>query len=483
MRAQFRIIRALAVLLAGAAASSGASSEPLRSKPEVASGIRLFEAWVTEQIAYRGLPGIVVGVVYDQGMVWARGFGYADVDRHVPVQPDTIFRMASHTKMFTATAIMQLRDAGKLRLDDPIAQYLPWFHIQPATDDDAPVTIEHLLTHGSGLPREAKGPYWITNHFPTKDEVRKTIASQTAAYPPETRFKYSNLALALAGYIVEAVSGEPYAQYVERHILQPLGMGSSSMGLPADRQARLASGYGRRMPDGSRQKMPFTDTKGLEPAAALSSTVEDMARFVSLQFRSGKAGGAQILKGSTLREMHRVRLLENTWLRGNGIGFAVWRENGKVYVGHGGSLAGYQTQTMIQLDDKVGVIVLTNGDDARPAQIAAHAMEWIGEPLARAAAPKTKPAWDPAWRRFVGLYRSRHGDTQVLEMNESLVTVNPESDDPRAAMMKLIPAGHDTFRLDAATGGSAVGEPVTFVEEGGAVTGMIVGQQPMTRVR
>jgi D-alanyl-D-alanine carboxypeptidase len=138
---------------------------------------------------------------------------------------------------------------------------------------------------------------------------------------------------------------------------------------------------------------------------------------------------------------------------------------------------------MMALDDKVGVIVLTNGDDSRPDRIAAHAMEWIGEPLAKTAAPKPKPRWDPAWRRFVGLYRSRHGDTQVLEMNESLVMINPEADDPRTAMMKLIPASGDAFRLDAPTGASAVGEPVTFQEERGTVTGMTVGQQPLARVR
>jgi CubicO group peptidase (beta-lactamase class C family) len=469
--------------MAGCAGCAAANGQALRENPEVAAGIRLFEAWMNEQMAYRGLPGIAAGVVYDQELVWARGFGYADVDRRTPAKPDTIFRMASHTKMFTATAIMQLRDAGKLRLDDPVSKYLPWFRIQPAAEDDPPITIEHLLTHGSGLPREAKGPYWITNEFPTQAEVQKTIVSQTAAYPPETRFKYSNLALALAGYIVEGVSGEPYAAYVERHILKPLGMVSSSIDLPPDQKTRLAVGYGRRMPDGSRQRAPFTDTKGLTPAAALSSTVEDMARFVSLQFRSGTAGGAQILKGSTLREMHRIRLLENTWLRGNGIGFAVWRDNGKVYLGHGGSLSGYKTQTMIQLDGKVGVIVLTNGDDSLPDRIAKHVMEWIGEPLARTAAPKPKPAWDPAWRRFAGLYRSRHGDTQVLEVNDSLVLIDPTADDPKAAMMKLVPAAHGGFRLDAPTGGSAVGEPVTFQEGPGGVTGITVGQQPMERVR
>jgi D-alanyl-D-alanine carboxypeptidase len=472
------------VFLLSLSALAVAEDRTLRDNADVAGGVRLFESWLGEQMAYRGLPGVAIGVVHNQDLVWARGFGYADVDRRTPVKPDTIFRMASHTKMFTAIAILQLRDAGKLRLDDPVSKYLPWFQIKPAADDDPPITIENLLTHGSGLPREAASPYWATFQFPTKQDVQKTLPAQTAAYSPEVRFKYSNLALSLAGYIVEEVSGEQYADYVDRHILKPLGMMSSSIDIPPAQMERLAIGYGRRMPDSSRKRMPFTDCNGIAPAAALSSTVEDMARFISLQFRTGASGGSQILKGSTLREMHRIRFLENNWTRGNGLGFAVWRDHDKVYTGHGGSLAGYKTHTMMQLDDKIGVVVLTNGDDARPAQIAERAMQFIGEPLAKAAATQMpKPAWDPAWKRFAGLYRSMWGDQQVVDMKDSLVVILPESEDPQASMMKLLPAGGGTFKLEAATGGSAIGELVTFsVSPDGNVRSMTVGNVPSERV-
>ena len=473
------------VLGLAANAFAATAESPLLQNPDVSAGIRVFEAWMDEQIAYRGLPGVAVGVVHDQELVWARGFGYADVERKTPVQPDTIFRMASHTKMFTATAILQLRDAGKLRLDDPVSKYLPWFQVKPAADDDPPITIENLLTHGSGLPREAASPYWDTFEFPTKEFVQKTISTQTAAYSPEVRFKYSNLALSLAGYIVEAVSGERYADYIDRHVLKPLGMNSSSIDVRPNPPDRLATGYGRRMPDGSRMRMPWTDCQGIGPAAGLSSTVEDMARFVSLQFRTGPLGGSQILKGATLREMHRIRLLENNWTRGNGLGFAVWRDQGKVYVGHGGSLAGYKTQTMIQLDDKVGVIVLTNGDDAGPQRIADRAMQLIAQNVAHAVSPLApKPQWDPSWRRFAGLYRSMWGDQQIVDLKDSLVLINPESDDPQASMMKLIPAGGGVFKLDGPTGGSAIGELVKFSEgPDGKVQLMTIGLSPSQRVR
>lgn len=466
-------------LLVAAAAAAVSAQSPLASKPDVQASIRLFESWIDGQMSYRGLPGIAVGVIHDREIVWSRGFGYADLDSKTPVTPRTRFRMASHTKLFTATAILQLRDAGKLRLDDPVSQHLPWFRMKPASEDDGPVTIEHLLTHSSGLPREANSQYWMTFRFPVYDEIRNTVSGQQAAYPPDTRWKYSNLAFALAGMIVEKASGESWPDYVRRHILDPLGMKDSTIDTPAE---GLATGYGRRMPDGSRRKMEFMDTKGIGPAAGLTSTVEDMAKFVSLQFGKGKAGGAQILSGATLREMHRVRVLENNWTRGNGLGFAVSRIKDKVYVGHGGSLAGYKTHTYFSPEDGVGVVVLTNGDDSRPSQIAEKLIQTVGAEVAKAAKGPAKPKqWDPAWSRYAGLYRSLWGDTEVVELNKRLVLIDPTADDP-TDQLRLEPQGGGKFKLEGPTGGSSVGEAVEFVEEGGKVTRLRVANLDSMRV-
>jgi len=450
---------------------------PLAANADVAASIRLFERWLDGQMTYRGLPGVAVGVIQGNDLVWSRGFGFADTAQRTPVTPQTKFRMASHTKLFTATAILHLRDAGKLRLDDPVSRHLPWFQVKPGAADDPPITIEHLITHSSGLPREAASPYWNTFEFPSYEQVRQAVVNQQAAYSPEVRWKYSNLAFTLAGMVVEAASGEPWAQYVEKHILKPLGMNNTSI----DKQvADLATGYGRRMPDGSRMKMAFMDTKGIAPAAGLTSTVEDMARFVSAQFHQGKAG--PLLSGATLREMHRVRVLENNWTRGNGLGFAVSRINGKTYVGHGGSLAGYKTHTYIDLEMRTGVVVLTNGDDSRPSHIAEKLMQTAGEAVAKAAQPVSKaPMWDPAWSRFAGLYRTIWGDSEVVELNQRLVLVDPTVDDP-AEHQQLTPVGGGVFRLEGRTGGSAVGELVRFEERDGRVTRMRIAESYAGRV-
>ena len=473
----------IVVLLAATVRGSSAQSTGAGLSAVVGSDVegakRLFSSWLQGQIAYRGLPGVVVGVVHDQDLVWSAGFGYADTQFRQPMTAATKFRMASHSKLFTATAIMQLREQGKLRLDDPAAQYLPWFQVKRAAADDPPITIAELLTHSSGLPREA-GPHWTTYEFPTQDELRTLVAGRQAAYAPEVRWKYSNLAYSLAGMIVESVSGQRWADYVRANIFQPLGMTASSVD---EKASGLAVGYGRRMPDGSRAVMPFVDARGMGAATGITSTVGDMARFVSAQFTTGPRGGQRILGTASLREMHRVRMLENNWTQGSAIGFAVSRVRDKVYVGHGGGYPGYTTQTLIQLDSKVGVIVLTNTNDSNPNDIATQLMSTVGEAVAksRPGAPDVI-AWNPAWAKFAGSYRGPGGDSEVLLLNGRLVILTPNATNMENTV-QLEPLGNGEFRYMAAGGGGPVGEVVRFVEDGGRVVRMITGDSWVDRVK
>jgi CubicO group peptidase (beta-lactamase class C family) len=466
----------------GASAPAGQPSGAragVAGDPDVLGAERLFSAWMEGQIAYRGLPGIVVGVVSDQELVWGRGFGFADIDAKLPMTPSTKFRMASHSKLFTAIAIMQLREEGKLRLDDPVAKYLTWFKAKPAGDDDGPITIEQLLSHSAGLQREA-GDHWTSFEFPTADELRHLYADRQAAFAPSVRWKYSNLAYAVAGMIVEQVSGERWADYVNHNIFMPLGMVASSV----DKNVpELAVPYGRRMPDGTREVLPFVDARGMAAATGVTSNLEDMGKFVSAQFRRGPRGGAQIVSTGSLREMHRVRSVEENWTSGTGLGFDITRIKDRTYVGHGGGYPGNTTQTLIQLDDKVGVIVLTNTNDSNPSDIARQLMATVGQAVAKASLSKAATvAWDPAWARFAGLYRGRGGDSQVVLLNQKLVIITPNApnlDNP----VGLEPLGGGRFRFVAPTGGGAVGEVVRFVEETGRPTRIYIGDGWIDRVQ
>ncbi|MFK7831333.1 MAG: serine hydrolase domain-containing protein [Congregibacter sp.] len=471
-------ILCLALLLATANPTRGQTVN-VANDADVQAQIRLFSAWLEGQMAYRGLPGVVVGIVAGDNLVWAQAFGHADLASRQPMTTASRFRMASHSKLFTATAIMQLREQGLLRLDDPVVDYLPWFEVKSAEVGDPPITLEHLLTHSSGLPREA-GSHWIDLQFPTAEELRDLLPERQAAFSPEQRWKYSNLAYTLAGMVVEQISGMSWSEYLQSNIFGPLEMLDSSVDID---DPLLASGYARRMPDGSRALMPFVDARGMAAATGLSSSVEDMAKFVSAQFRKGDREAERILSTASLREMHRVRMLETDWTRGQGIGFSVMRVEKRLYVGHGGGYPGYTTHTRIQLDDKVGVIVLTNTNDSRPSELSAQLMNTVGAAVAKASIQDTESvSWDPTWARFAGLYRTDWNDTHVVLMNERLVLINPNSR-KLEAKVSLTPLGADRFLLAAPTGGGAVGEMVRFVEEDGRVTGMVSGDSRYDRVQ
>ena len=471
------LIGILALPLHAQAPAPRASAAAVANDPDVLGAERLFSAWLEGQIAYRGIPGVAVGVVSDQDLVWSKGFGFANIQAKLPMTATTKFRIASNSKLFTAIAIMQLREEGKLRLDDPVVKYLPWFKAKPAGDDDGPITIEQLLSHSSGLQREA-GDHWVSFDFPTADQLQRLYADRQAAFAPAVRWKYSNLGFAAAGLIVEKVSGEKWADYVNQNIFKPLGMVGSSV----DKDVPdLAVPYGRRMPDGTREVLPFVDARGMAAATGVTSDVEDLAKFESAQFRRGPRGGSQIVSSESWREMLRVRSVEENWTSGTGLGFDVKRVKDRTYIGHGGGYPGNTTQTLIQLDDKVGVIVLTNTNDSNPSDIAQVLMGTVGQAVAKAANAKPVPAWDPAWERFAGLYRGRNGDLEVVLLNKKLVIITPNAP-TLDNIVTLEPLGGGRFRFVAPTGGGVVGEVVRFVEQNGRPMRMYTGDSWIDRV-
>ena len=413
---------------------------------KAASGIKVFESWTASQMAYFGQPGISVAVVKDQEVVWSKGFGYADVEKEVEASPETIYRIASITKLFTSTAVMQLRDNGKLSIHDPITDYLSWFQI--GDQKGKPITSENLITHTSGLPREAAGPYWTTLDFPTKEEIIENLPTQEHPLKPWRKWKYSNLALSLAGYIVEEASGMPYEEYVEKNIFKPLGMKDTYIQDIPSEHPKLAKGYDRRLPDCTRVDSTYTSSRGINSAANMATTVLDLAKFAMLQFREDDDD--PVLTGETLREMHRVHWLSPKWDVGWGLGFNILRIDNKTYIGHGGSVPGYRTNLRIDLEDKVAVVVFTNADDGEPVKYTEKAFQWIAPGLAEKQ--EEKPAIDLS--RYAGKFRNRWGDAETLVYNGELIMITPQLPDPMLEYTVLKHVEGDRFQMKAPGYGS-----------------------------
>jgi D-alanyl-D-alanine carboxypeptidase len=426
--------------------------------PEVRSAIDLLEAWIEAQRVAHDLPGLSIGIVHDQALVWSGGFGWADVERREPATADTLYRIGSITKLFTATALLILRDAGKLHLDDPLATHLPWFQMKVAADAGT-ITIRHLLTHTAGLPREGAFPYFTDSRFPSIDELRARLPMQERPLPVETRWKYSNLGATLAGEVVAAAAGEPYVDFVRRRILAPLSMTATRVATPTPGHPRLATGYARRLLGST--PAPFNDLRGLTAAGNMTTSVAELARFAMLQLRGGAAGGAQILSGRTLAEMHRVHWLEPDWQAGWGLGFRVLRVRGKTLVGHGGSVRGFRSNLQICPADKIAVVAFVNSDDADAWLYADKALEWVGSAIAGVMKP-APPTADPAWQRYVGRYRNAWRDVQILVRGGELIAIAPDGPDPLLAPSTLTPVAEHTFRVDTTDGYGIPGELVVF---------------------
>lgn len=454
-------------------AAAAQPKQPLAQKPEVAAAIQVLDAWIRAMVAVRDEPGLSIGIVYDQDLIWAKGYGYTNREKHEQATPTSLYRIASISKLFTATAIMQLRDAGKLQLDDPVSKHLPWFHMKNVQPDAPAITIRHLLTHTSGLPRELPLPYWNDLKFPTRDEMTRLLPEQDTIFPPEVEYKYSNLAFAIVGEVVAAVSGEPYPQYIEDHVLKPLGMQWTRVS-PDPTTPGLAIGYRKRVPSEQREAEDFIDARGLTPAANLASNVEDLARFVSMQFREGAAGGAQILKGSTLHEMHRVQWLRPDWQSGQGLGFWIRHVGQQVRVGHDGAAPGFKSQIETSPADKFGVIVLINGYDADPLFYVDQAFAIVGRAVVRATeTPKPASVADPAWSKYVGTYTWKHVDVEIMVLNGELTMIVPDADNPWESRVRLTPVGPHTFKM---IGGGNSGELLKFdVDATGTATKLTAG--------
>lgn len=440
---------------------------------KLTAALTVFDAWARQKIADERQPSIAVGIVQDQKLVWSKAYGSANVDTRQPATTRTLYRLGSVSKLFTATAIMQLRDARKLRLDDPVVKYLPSFRVKdPCAEkrnlrengltiecsDRKPITIIDLLTHSSGLPREsAASPYWNERQFPSTDEMLRALSQQEVLYEPATHYKYSNLALSLAGAIVEKVSGQRFDDYVQQHILGPLEMRDTRV-VPRQDDPLLAVGYSGRVDGGDRKPRTFLTFNGLTPAASVTSNIEDMAKFISLQFRRGPAGGAQILAGSTLDEMHRLHFIRSDWKSGWGIGWGVRKTDSGVRIAHDGAVDGFRSRITIDPAMKVGVIVLANAEESNPTAYADQIFSYVAPLLAQheAASPKIDPALAA---RYVGHYGFDEDTLDIVLIDGRLAMVTPDSDnawDSRVMLEQITPT---TFRE---IGGGTDGELLRF---------------------
>ena len=447
--------RLLTILLLALAPLAVADDKP----PTTAQALELARVWLDAQRAYDEIPGMSAAIVHDQKVLWSGGVGQADPATKRPATADTLYSICSVSKLFTSVAVMQLRDEGKLSLEDPIAKHLPWFTMKPA-EGGREATIAGALTHSSGLPRESDFPYWTGEFdFPTREKIMERVASQEALYPSDRYFQYSNLGLTLAGEVVSARSGKPYDQFIRERILDPLDLDATYPEIPlAEKGKRLAQGFSARRRDGTRTPLPLFQTRGIAPAAGFASTVNDLARFAMWQFRLRDAKSDAVLDPRTLREMYRPHFVDPDFETFWGVGFATWKDGSNVFVGHGGSCPGFRTAFNLDPEKKVGVVVMANANGVNTGRYAKLLYDIVSPAL-----KKNDP--DPAaasLAMYAGSYDAFpwDGESVVVVWGDGLATVDLPTTEPMKNLDRLRKTGEHTFRRVRSDG--TLGETFRF---------------------
>lgn len=448
------------------------------STAEIRAAIAHAEALLENEQRDRSIPGLSAGIVYDQDLIWHKGYGFANLEKAIPADEHSVYRIASITKLFTSTMLMQLRDAGKLNLDDPLEKYLPQFKIKSPFPDARPPTFRMIASHAAGLPREGNHEGWRDMNMPTIDALLAGLEGDEMRLPTMFEPKYSNLGVGIMGYTLSVIAGQPYGDYVTQHILQPLGMNESGWTRPDE--ARYTVGY---YADGGEMKIaPHWDEQGFRPGGGMYSTVADITRFIAMQFRDQPAGGNQVLGSSTIREMQMPVSVTPDFESGYGIGWGIRRLSGYKVIGHSGGLPGFTTNITLVPALKLAAIVFTNtGTD--PTAIAHKVLELLIPVFKRQAERQETPASaeeQAGWKRYEGQYAQRSMDDflEVENIGGKLMVTWPGANP--SAFIRLLPHSEHVFRM---VGGAGSADRVTFeVDDIGKITGMMLGAYPFKRI-
>lgn len=319
------------------------------------------EKRLSDELKKRNLPSISVGIVRDGKLDYTKSLGLADRASQRPAAPDTVYRIGSVSKVFTATLLAALRDQGVVRLDDPISKFLPKGFKVPSDPRGLPeITLRHLAMHTSGLPRlpvnlaargeDAYGGY-------SADALLEGLARTKLAFPTGADCVYSNLGAGLLGHLLERAAGKPYERLLHELIFDPLEMRQSGVALDAEMKKRFATGYRE---NNTEVEAPEWDLGVLAPAGGIASSVNDLARFLALQMKAGQAD-VKPIAGGTLTEMHTPqRLIGRNWDLAVGLGWHIRKNADGDIVWHNGRVAGHYAFIGFCAAKRVGVIVLTN---------------------------------------------------------------------------------------------------------------------------
>ena len=429
-------------------------STPEQVADVAAAAAPVFEQWLELQRRRTRTPGVQAAVRVGGRLVFSTALGTADVTTGEPLTPRHLFRIASHSKTFTATAVLQLVEAGRMRLDDPIGQWVP----EVPAELEA-VTVRELLGHQGGVIRDGRdNDHWQLLHaFPDAGQLLALAADGGAVFERNEHFKYSNIGYSLLGLAIEAVTGTSYAEHLRTAVLEPLGLTDTGPELDPARAADYAAGHtGLLDGEDTRLTIPHVDTRAMAAATGFFATAEELTAFGAAHV----PGDERLLTDGSKRLMQRPESeisAHGEEVRRYGLGMDLRTAGARQLVGHSGGYPGHITRTWIDPAGSVVVSVLTNAIDG-PADVLARGLLALLD-LALAA-PAAEPAAD--LERYTGRFANLWGVLDVVALGGRLVLLHPASPAPAEGYVELTVEGPDTLRQEAVAGFGSAGETVEY---------------------
>jgi CubicO group peptidase (beta-lactamase class C family) len=339
---------------------------PARAQQGENRYVERLEPFIRKTMSEAKVPGLAIGIVEAGKPVYVRGFGLMDArDPGRPVTAETLFHMASITKPFVATSVMQLAEQGKVDLDAPITRYVPYFRLKDPRCRS--ITVRQMLTHTSGMP-DVEDYLWDKPEFDdgALERYVRSLQDKVLRWDPGTKFAYSNMAYEVLGDLVGKVSGTSFENHVSENILKPAGMTSSTLLFKEAAPARLAAGHTRGKDGAVVPVAHYPYNRSHTPSSNLHSNATDMVRWMLVNLNHGELDGRRILKDSTYDLMWKPGEASRDVRAGISVGISWFlrSHNGQQVVMHGGSDDGFLTVVTLLPARKTGVVVLVNSDRA-----------------------------------------------------------------------------------------------------------------------
>ncbi len=404
--------------------------------------------WIEFQLTTSQQPGLSVAIAHRGEIIAEHAFGVADLDTGEKLTPRHRFRIASHSKSFTSAGILKLREQRKLRLDDPVGQYVGDLHSEVAE-----ATIAQLLSHSAGLTRDGvdSGQFIDGRLYLDKEELLAEL-SLPPAIERNTRFKYSNHGFSLLGLLIEAITGEPYPVWIKREIVDAAGLKETVPNMPLAKGTPFARGHTRRQPLGRRLVIPGDNsTNAITSAAGFVATAADTARFFGQLAPGAKKS---VISQASRREMTRRhwRVPGSAELH-YGLGVACGKSEGFDWFGHGGGFQGYLSRTAVLAESYVAVTILSNSIDG-------WAPFWMEGCFHILRAFKTRGAPERRLRDWAGRWWTIWNAIDLVPMGNRVLVANPHLISPFMDASEIEIVGRDRGRITGAAGYGSFGEPV-----------------------